>query len=308
MILADRAATSDQEIPVFFPAAGNTLFGILTQPLGHPLGTAVIILEGGGNVGSVGRNRIWVRLSRRLSAEGFHTFRFDYHGVGDSTGTVHGFRLDEPFTEDFQGALGWLRGRGIGRFVVIGSCFGSRTALAASSEEGSVQGMVLVSAPVRDFRMGERMSTRLAAELSTWQYLRRALRPRVLLGLGNPQRRRQYLKLAREKGRAYALRRDRTSDGEARYRLSQNFLGSVERLVRHRVPTLFVYGESEDFYREFEQAREGRLGYVLEQAGRRAAVVTLPGTIHGYTTVIAQEQVVGLISDWLVQKFVPKAH
>lgn len=305
MISARTVTTSDQEIPVFFPAGRETLLGILTEPLEHSLGIAVIILGGGGPLGSGGRNRLWVYLCRRLSGAGFHTFRFDYHGVGDSTGTVSAFRLHEPFTEDLNGAIRWLHGQGLRRFILIGSCFGSRTALSAVSTIGALEGMILLSTPVRDYQGGEKMSTRLAAELSAWQYLRRAMRPRVLRGLGDRDHRRRYLELAREKWRAYALGRDGSPAKESRYTLSQDFIGALERLVRHGIPTLFVYGNSEDFYREFERAREGRLGHMLEKADARASIVTLPGTVHGFTSVAVQEATVSLISDWLVQRFVP---
>lgn len=149
----DHAAHEDA--PFFFPAGEEMLFGVLTRPTGEANGTTVTMLTGGGYLTSTHRNRMYVRLSRRLAALGYHTLRFDYHGTGESTGSARQFHIDEPFVEDLAGAIGWLEGQGLSRHVLVGSCFGSRTALACSPQIPGLERLVLLSPPARDVRYVE---------------------------------------------------------------------------------------------------------------------------------------------------------
>jgi dienelactone hydrolase/acyl carrier protein len=148
--------TAYNDHPVFFPAGDDDLFGILTSPCVEGNGTAVTMLTGGGYVTSMHRNRTYVRLSRRLAELGYHGLRFDYHGTGESGGTADRFELHRPFVGDLEAALAWLRGQGIDRHVLVGSCFGSRTALACAPGLAGLAGVVLLSPPARDLRYVER--------------------------------------------------------------------------------------------------------------------------------------------------------
>src|SRR6185369_8424395 len=142
-------------------------------------------------------NDISVRLCRAVSAFGFHAFRFDYHGAGESGGHSDRFHLAEPFTLDLEGAIRCLRNRGVTRFVLVGSCFGARTVLAAAPSVVGLLSVILLCPPVRDIAMGERM----AAELTTRDYVRRAVKPRTLAKLMSADGRRIYTKLAKAKVR-----------------------------------------------------------------------------------------------------------
>ncbi len=288
-------ATTLQETPAFFPAGENTLFGVLTAPLNEPRGVAVIVLPGGGTPLSVNVNGLSVRLSRRLAALGFHALRFDYHGSGESAGNPDRFRLDQPFTNDLEAAMSWLRGRGIDRFVLVGSCFGARTALATTVHGDDVQGVGLLSMPVRDFEMGERSTTRLAAQLSMWGYVRRAVTPRVVRGLLAKDHRRAYGRLVKEK-----LRRKGGGDqGEGRYGVSSRLLEELRSLVDSSVPTLFLYGEGDDLLAEFERARSGELGVILKRSSSSVSLVTLRGPVHGFKSVDVQDEVLDVLTDWI---------
>ncbi|MDP8957906.1 MAG: alpha/beta fold hydrolase, partial [Actinomycetota bacterium] len=139
--------SASEEIPVFFPAGGETLFGILTRPVGEPKGVGVVLLAVRA---TFHRNRVAVLLARRLAGLGFHVLRFDYHGLADSSGTAT-FHLDQPFVEDVEGAVRRMRQEGVERFVLVGQCFGARTALAAAARLDGIAGVVLVALPVLDW-------------------------------------------------------------------------------------------------------------------------------------------------------------
>jgi pimeloyl-ACP methyl ester carboxylesterase len=296
------AATSMEETPVFFHAGEDLLFGMLTTPLTNPRGIAVVMLSGGGTPLSTNVNGLSVRMCRQIATQGFHGFRFDYHGVGESGGTPDRFHLGAPFVTDLEGALAWLRSQGIERVVLVGSCFGARTVLAVASRANGVEGAILISPPVRDFEMGERTSTRIAAEFTLAGYARRALRLATLRGLASKRRRRLYTRLAKEKLRHVKRSRERDDqNGTGRYGVSQRFVDQLDALVNASTPVEIVYGERDDFLSDFERGKSGPLGRALERAGPGIRVTTLPGTVHGYRRMESQEQVLGLVTNWLIR-------
>jgi pimeloyl-ACP methyl ester carboxylesterase len=297
-------ATSADETPVFFSANGNVLSGILTRPTVTPRGSAVVAAWGGGMVGSTGRNRVWVRLCRRLAAEGFHAFRFDFHGVGDSTGEVDGFRLEEPFVEDLAGAVRWMEGKGISRFILAGWCFGARTALACAPDLSGLEGLVLVSPPLLE-RGSVRSISHLASQVSVLELLRKGLRPWVLRGFWDPNRRRRYVRFARAKWRtvtAKARRGASARDQGEPVRISASLLEQLEHIVRRRVPTLFLYGTADPEYQGLQAAMSGPLGELLERAGSRMEISTLPGRLHNVGRVSLQDAAIDAIERWVCRR------
>jgi alpha/beta superfamily hydrolase len=131
------------EEPMWFRSGRDDLLGILTHPRTEPRGITVVAHPGGHWIPSTHRNSAYVRLAERLAADGVHTFRFDYHGVGESTGEVAAYRLDRPFVDDSLAAVAAVRERESTDIVLVGSCFGARTALAAAAQ-APVRGLVLL--------------------------------------------------------------------------------------------------------------------------------------------------------------------
>lgn len=290
------------ELPVFFPAGGETLFGILTRPTVPANGSAVLILAGGATPVTTNRNRLSVRLCRGVAELGYHGFRLDYHGAGESTGTVEQMRLNRTFDADADGALDWMQGMGIDDFVLVGSCFGSRTALAEAAARKQVRRLVLVAAPVRDMALGDRGTVTSADEWSLWRYARRALRPRIILGWFNRHQRRVYVGYVREKWRAMshrARRRFSRAKSDAADWVSPDFLRQLRAVLERRGRVLLVYGDRDGYYSDFLRAREGPLGDQIDAAGSLVEVRVLPGQVHGFTRLAAQDAVLGEIFDWL---------
>src|SRR5690242_8169288 len=97
--------------PVFVPACDETLFGILTSPLGSSTGIGVVILAGDGS-----RNHVFARLARQLAHLGFHVLRVDLQGTGESSGFEFPMSLLEPDLVAVDAAVEFLRSRGLRRF------------------------------------------------------------------------------------------------------------------------------------------------------------------------------------------------
>jgi alpha/beta superfamily hydrolase len=295
------------EVPVFIRAAGETLFGIFSRPAGEDLDTAVIVLPGGSTPMTTDRNRISVRLCRRVATLGYHALRFDYHGAGESTGSLGRVQLDRPFVADVQGAMRWIERQGVTSSVLLGSCFGARTALATAAQTEGVRAVILISMPVRDHAMGTRASNDAALRWSIWTYLRRALSVRVIKGLFDRRHREVYRRYARAKFRQIGSRLRRSGTQAARGRpgdldpVSPHVLSALDSLVDRRVPILFLFGTMEGHQKEFDRATDGALGEILQRAGSLIDVELLRGRVHGFRDAGLQDAVVDAVAGWLIK-------
>jgi len=84
--------------------AGNQLFGILHHADEPASDTGVVLVVGGPQY-RVGSHRQFVLLARDLAAAGFPVLRFDYRGMGDSTGEPRDF---EAIGDDIRCAVDCL--------------------------------------------------------------------------------------------------------------------------------------------------------------------------------------------------------
>ena len=296
------AVDSSHETPAFFKSGEHDLFAILTRPSGESNGVAVIILTG-GNVPTPSRNRTTTRIARRAAALGYHVLRFDYHGVGESTGFVENFRLDRPFTKDLDAAVEWLQSLGLNRFILIGSCFGARTALAGAGGVPGLEGVALLAPPLRDLEMGVAFKEQPISQMVK-HYRQRATVKDVVKGLFRYKSRRRYFFIAKTRAlallRSLRLRLKGGRQDEFAW-ISRSFLESIEVVSGSRWPVLFVYGDDDDFYDDFERAKAGPLGPILGGAGDRLEVVTLRGVLHGYPSLSIQTDVIEAVDAWLAR-------
>jgi pimeloyl-ACP methyl ester carboxylesterase len=289
------------EVPMFFAASEETLFGVLTVAGGPPTDGVVVTVSSGGTPLSTSVNGISTRLCRRLATRGVNAFRFDYHGVGESTGELERFHLSRPFTVDLLGAVDHLAGLGLSQMVVVGSCFGARTALSSAASVEDLAGLVLLSPPVRDFEMGERTSVLLAAELSLAGYVRRAVKISAIRGLLSRQRRGAYRRHLVVKVRTLRSRfRRGPSVGSGNGDASGLFVDPLRRLADRGVPVLILYGEDDDLLQDFLRA-EPQLRRVFALPSARIEIRRVAGSIHGFTRVEAQDDVVAVVEDWVVE-------
>jgi pimeloyl-ACP methyl ester carboxylesterase len=191
------ARTTYRETPFFADVGSQMLFGILTEPCRTPHGPAVVLLRGGGQGPSSGRNQVSARTCRSLAERGFASVRFDYAGVGESTGEVERFSLARPATNDAIACIQWLRDRGLRRFVLMGGCFGARTALECVDLVDGLEGLILLALPVRDKEKDDIGTRLIVSDRTVWHYARRGFRPRAIRGLFDQRTRRAYARAIR---------------------------------------------------------------------------------------------------------------
>jgi pimeloyl-ACP methyl ester carboxylesterase len=293
-----------EEFPTFFDVDGTTLFGIVTRPRTGDGRTGMILIPGGGLPLNVNRNRVTVRMCRGLAALGYTTLRMDYHGTGESDGVIDRFHLGHPFVADVAAGVDHLRSLGVDEVVVVGlTCFGARTALATAAEREDVAEVVAMATPMRDFQMGEGHRLKAAMRKSVWRYALEAFRPRTIRGLFDRHTRRQYRDHFRTKRKVVAARASRvisaskTASTEIEP-VSPRLIRALDRLVDRRVPMLWVYGEDEEYYGEFQAARTDGLKRVLDRAGPLLTVRTVPGKVHGLARLDVQDAVTDVLFEW----------
>jgi pimeloyl-ACP methyl ester carboxylesterase len=307
-VTASPFVSTAQETPLYIETGDGTLFGILAQPPGRRRDLGMVVLGGGGYLFSAQRNRLPVRMCRRLAADGVPALRFDYAGTGDSPGSPPGlYRLAEPFAEQGEAAARVLERAGVGRYVLVGDCFGARSALAVAPRLSGLEGLVLIAPPVGNMEQGQgTMVSHLGSGLSlrsfAWQGVHQLWRGFRLRQF------RKYLRRAvmgvRLAFRAAVARvRKRFRRGSPWMWLSRQFVEELDHLAQRGIATLVVYGEDDAHVRHFRrEAASGPLAEVLARAGSLFEVRTIPGEVEGLATLEAQEALMGLVPDWVLRR------
>ncbi len=129
-----------------FRCADTPLWGVLTRPgpgVTETPTTAVVIAVGGPQY-RAGSHRQFVLLARRLAQHGFSSLRFDYRGMGDSSGAMRSFEGVGP---DLHAAVDALRRAcpEAAQIVVWGLCDAASAAMMFAVSHGAVAGIVAVN-------------------------------------------------------------------------------------------------------------------------------------------------------------------
>lgn len=136
------------EQAIAFPCAGERLLGIVAAPAA-PATTGVLIIVGGPQY-RAGSHRQFLLLSRALSAAGYPAMRFDFRGMGDSSGEPRSF---EAVDEDIAAAILAFRQHcpQLERIVLWGLCDAATAALLYWDRTGDscIGGLVLLNPWVR---------------------------------------------------------------------------------------------------------------------------------------------------------------
>jgi alpha-beta hydrolase superfamily lysophospholipase len=294
-----RAASAVDEEPLVVPSVDGDLLAIVTRPPGPSTGTAAVLLRGAGWRPSSGPRRTQVRLARRLATGGVHAVRFSYHGVAESGGRAEEIvRLDQPYVDDVAAVARRVAADGL-RLVLVGNCFGARTALsyAASASAGEIAGLVLVVPPVHDFEVARRLDRRPAGVL-----VRRITPRRAWRVVRSRTRRRAMGRTLRALSQVGTRRMSGGRGGDDPVWLSRSMCRELTAVTTRGIPVLVVYGDEDNYGRDFDAAQSGTLGGVVAAAGPLVERVTVPGRIHGLTSVATQEATLDEVERWVLTR------
>lgn len=139
--------TAEYEEPILFACGDDTLVGILHHPTGTPRSTGVLLVVGGPQY-RVGSHRQFVLLARDLAAKGIPVFRFDFRGMGDSSGDVRSF---ERINRDIAAAadLYFSKLPNLNGIVLWGLCDAATANALYAVTDNRVVGQVVLNPWVR---------------------------------------------------------------------------------------------------------------------------------------------------------------
>lgn len=284
-----------EEAARWFEAGDETVLGVLTRPIAPARDIGVIFLNGGHGGSSAGKNRVHTRMADDLARRGYHSLRVEWHGIGDSTGEIDEFVMDDPFVHEALGAVQVLRDEGISRVAIYGECFGARTAVVVEDQIPELCAMFLVTLVIRDGALSEQTPQRVVSELETKDFVKRLDR---IKHLRDPERRALYLKLVRGKSRQLLKKaRFRATGSQLEPWVSRQIVAGLDELGQRGVPVHLVYGTSYwdphtwDFVKIREALRPLRHDSVDAEI--------LDEMIAGYRTLHVQERLVPMVGDWL---------
>jgi len=138
----------NRETVVSFRCGEEDLIGILHHPDRGSMRPVGILIVVGGPQYRVGSHRQFVLMGRQLAAAGFPVLRFDYRGMGDSTGSQRTF---ESVDDDIRAAIAAFREAlpAITGIVVLGLCDAASAALMYCGRYSDVCGLILLNPWVR---------------------------------------------------------------------------------------------------------------------------------------------------------------
>jgi dipeptidyl aminopeptidase/acylaminoacyl peptidase len=114
------------------------LKGWFVNPSGNP---TIVVMHGGD---SNRANYINMEVSKALVEHGYSVLLFDFRGHGESGGDTGG--LGQWETRDLEGALAYLRTRGITQVGTLGYSMGAATELLAAPDQPEMRAIVADSA------------------------------------------------------------------------------------------------------------------------------------------------------------------
>jgi uncharacterized protein len=130
---------------LMIPASHGQMEAILKEPAGAPRGVGVVCHPhplGGGTM----HNKVVFRAAAGLVDAGLTTLRFNFRGVGSSTGTHNEI---EGGMEDVRDALNYMSTEYPGEDLTLaGFSFGSRTGMAVGKDDDRVKRLISIGTPV----------------------------------------------------------------------------------------------------------------------------------------------------------------
>jgi alpha/beta superfamily hydrolase len=290
--LSESSSISLMEKPIFIQCRNTDLFGMLHMPnKSATQEKTIIILLTGASIPRTHRNRMWVKLARQLTGLGFFTFRFDYRGLGESTGLFEGLNLNKLLTQDLLDIVKFLKTLiNPAKFILIGECFGARTALSIIHFQ-KFHGLVLLAAPTVD-EDGRILHTGNSKDIT--YYLNKLKWQKWGTFLNIKRLKRNFI--------FYSKRlQNKWNHINPNSLISEEFSNQFITLVNNRIPSLLIYGTKDEYYENMRLFLQG-IDYkerkeieFYEVHGEKA---------HGLVVnVQIQEAVNEKILNWIVSRY-----
>ena len=129
--------------PFFFGSSSKRLFGVYHPPKGQVVRSEGVVMCYPFGMEYMRSHRAFRQLALLLSKKGFHVFRFDYYGTGDSAGEGEEFSI-EQCVEDVGAAVDELKDTAsITNISLVGLRLGGAIAHRVSMMRSDINRLVL---------------------------------------------------------------------------------------------------------------------------------------------------------------------
>jgi len=300
------------ESVVQFPnERGEVLRGVLHFPE-HGDETrkkTIVIFPNGGVMGCEGDYRAHVAMARHLARGGYYVLRFSPSGLGYSDGDIPNCRQKNLYVQveyglfvaDIRAAVQFVQN--IGSFSSItlsGICGGAMSAFLAAAELKEVQYVIPIGIPVLLDNDDLDYDTRLPADVAKQMvkiYHEKLFSPKSWVRLLTKKS-----DISRIKGPILALFRQEgayISKGNEKGKFAENpnFFKAARRIFKTRKKVLFVFGDTDGFWWEFQRIFLKR--YYAEVKDAPFDLYLSPGANHMLSLPEMQVDVVQAMLAWM---------
>jgi uncharacterized protein len=246
---------------LFFPGTGGfEICGLYSAPSDAEGKRLVILCHGFASSKNSGTNQ---RLVDFLEKKGFHSFRFDFFGHGESGGEFADITITKAVA-DIISSHRYFYGKGYREFGLIGSSFGGLASILAAPDLTGLKWLGLKS-PVSDYL------SRLFEEEGEWD-----------VELWKRQGFHTYTDFeGKEKRLNYGFYIDATQRS------------GYDAAPKIRVPTFVVHG-GEDEIVTVDQSQK------LAGLIPKCRLEIIPGADHGYSKAVHFERMIGFLQDFIL--------
>lgn len=277
------------ETAVRFGCAGDELVGILHRGRAPERAVGVVVVVGGPQY-RVGSHRQFVLMARSLAEAGYPVLRFDYRGMGDSTGEPRTFETVEA---DIRAALDCIGSHvpGMTGIVLFGLCDAASAALICAPADRRIVGLMLANPWVRTETGQARAYVRhyygqRLLQVSFWR--------KLLAGGVRP--------IESLRGLVQSIRKARgVRAGPAREAATHFVDKMLAGLESSAVPVLILISEKDLTAREFTDLAESSLAWQSALSGKLVTIERLPGADHTFSMPDSLKLSVNTCRDWLLR-------
>lgn len=280
-----------RERPLLFNCDGEVLLGILSQAQ-QPADCGVLIIVGGPQY-RAGSHRQFVLLARQLATAGYSNLRFDYRGMGDSSGAMQDFRTVgadiDTAVQALRQAVPQLR-----RIVLLGLCDAASAALMHGTHLPFVSGLVLLNPWVRSETSLAQAQIKhyYSARIGDSRFWRKLLRGDVDCGAAL----REFLQRART---AWTSQAAPSND-------SAVFQDAMAAGLRHfDGDVLLVLSGNDLTAQEFRAYTAADPGWLELLSTPRITCLDMPGVDHTFSRAVWRGQLADALLAWLASHRAP---
>ena len=141
IVAAGIRSEQSRAVPTWFGPEDRPLFGWVHIP-DRPRGPGVVLCPSIGLEGEASQLSYRI-LARSLADAGCTVLRFDYHGTGDSTGSLTDPDLLDSWISDVGEGLAYVRAAGATSAHLVGARLGAAIAARVASDLGTVDSLTL---------------------------------------------------------------------------------------------------------------------------------------------------------------------